>query len=231
MATRYVALLRGINVGGRNPVAMADLREAFEAEGYDAVSTYIQSGNVLFESDAPSRLVGERARGDARASIRVPAGRRGAVAPPAPQHRRQGPERVRRGTRHLPLGRHLPEGPAVEPAGHAGRRAPRGGRPGLAGYRRALLRPRERTSHPEPDEPHRRHPRVPADDDPQLDHDDQAARPARDPVDDRARRVRTPLVGSARSDRLRPVADVHVPGSPGRAGARRDVGVLDAPAP
>ena len=53
--TRYVALLRGINVGGRNVVAMADLREAFEADGYDAVSTYIQSGNVLFESDAPRR--------------------------------------------------------------------------------------------------------------------------------------------------------------------------------
>jgi uncharacterized protein (DUF1697 family) len=53
--TRYVALLRGINVGGRNKVAMVDLREAFEADGYGAVSTYIQSGNVLFESDAPRR--------------------------------------------------------------------------------------------------------------------------------------------------------------------------------
>ena len=53
--TQYVALLRGINVGGRNLVAMADLREAFEADGYQAVSTYIQSGNVLFESDAPRR--------------------------------------------------------------------------------------------------------------------------------------------------------------------------------
>jgi uncharacterized protein (DUF1697 family) len=53
-ANRYVALLRGINVGGRRPVAMADLRHAFETEGYDAVNTYIQSGNVLFESDAPS---------------------------------------------------------------------------------------------------------------------------------------------------------------------------------
>ena len=47
--TRYVALLRGINVGGRNIVAMADLRAAFEAAGLQAVSTYIQSGNVLFE--------------------------------------------------------------------------------------------------------------------------------------------------------------------------------------
>ena len=50
--TRYVALLRGINVGGRNIIAMADLREAFEADGYEEVRTYIQSGNVLFESDA-----------------------------------------------------------------------------------------------------------------------------------------------------------------------------------
>jgi uncharacterized protein (DUF1697 family) len=48
---RYVALLRGINVGGRNPVAMADLRAAFEGAGFRAVSTYINSGNVLFESD------------------------------------------------------------------------------------------------------------------------------------------------------------------------------------
>ena len=50
---RYVALLRGINVGGRNIVAMADLRGAFEADGHKAVSTYIQSGNVLFESGTP----------------------------------------------------------------------------------------------------------------------------------------------------------------------------------
>ncbi len=50
---RYVALLRGVNVGGRNIVAMADLREAFEGAGFQAVRTYIQSGNVLFESDAP----------------------------------------------------------------------------------------------------------------------------------------------------------------------------------
>jgi uncharacterized protein (DUF1697 family) len=51
--TRYVALLRGINVGGRNPVAMKDLRAAMESHGLGKVSTYIQSGNVLFETDAP----------------------------------------------------------------------------------------------------------------------------------------------------------------------------------
>ena len=48
-----MALLRGINVGGRNLVSMADLRDAFESEGYRNVSTYIQSGNVLFDTDSP----------------------------------------------------------------------------------------------------------------------------------------------------------------------------------
>ena len=54
---RYVALLRGINVGGKNKVAMSDLREAFEAHGCSAVRTYIQSGNVVFESDAPAKAL------------------------------------------------------------------------------------------------------------------------------------------------------------------------------
>jgi uncharacterized protein (DUF1697 family) len=51
--TRYVALLRGINVGGRNVIAMRDVRAAFEEHGFGAVATYIQSGNVLFETGAP----------------------------------------------------------------------------------------------------------------------------------------------------------------------------------
>lgn len=54
-ANRYVALLRGINVGGRNPIAMADLRSTFESHGCTAVATYIQSGNVLFDSEVPRR--------------------------------------------------------------------------------------------------------------------------------------------------------------------------------
>jgi uncharacterized protein (DUF1697 family) len=48
---RYVALLRGINVGGRTLVKMADLKACFEQLGFEDVSTYIASGNVLFESD------------------------------------------------------------------------------------------------------------------------------------------------------------------------------------
>ncbi|MYB32511.1 MAG: DUF1697 domain-containing protein [Acidobacteria bacterium] len=46
----YVALLRGINVGGKNIIRMADLRSAFEAEGFRDVLTYIQSGNVIFRA-------------------------------------------------------------------------------------------------------------------------------------------------------------------------------------
>lgn len=53
VATRFVALLRGINVGGKNLISMADLRGELERAGYAAVETYIQSGNVLFETDAP----------------------------------------------------------------------------------------------------------------------------------------------------------------------------------
>ena len=46
---RYVALLRGINVGGKTLVKMADLKSCVEGLGFDNVSTYIASGNVLFE--------------------------------------------------------------------------------------------------------------------------------------------------------------------------------------
>ena len=45
-----VALLRGINVGGKNPIKMPALKACFEAGGFDDVATYIQSGNVLFRS-------------------------------------------------------------------------------------------------------------------------------------------------------------------------------------
>lgn len=53
-AHRAVALLRGINVGGRNRVAMADLRAAFDDAGYGCVRTYIQSGNVVFSAEGSS---------------------------------------------------------------------------------------------------------------------------------------------------------------------------------
>ena len=52
----YLALLRGINVSGKNIIKMEDLRKRMEAAGYAAVKTFIQSGNILFTS-------GERSAG------------------------------------------------------------------------------------------------------------------------------------------------------------------------
>lgn len=49
--TKYVALLRGINVGGKNMIRMPELKQAFISIGMHDVFTYIQSGNVLFSSD------------------------------------------------------------------------------------------------------------------------------------------------------------------------------------
>ncbi len=48
--TTYVALLRGVNVGGRNMVAMKDLRTLCERIGHEDVCTLLQSGNVVFRS-------------------------------------------------------------------------------------------------------------------------------------------------------------------------------------
>jgi uncharacterized protein (DUF1697 family) len=59
MPTTYVALLRGINLGARNKIAMADLRELVAALGAEDVSTYVQSGNVVFRhGDSAAKLAG-----------------------------------------------------------------------------------------------------------------------------------------------------------------------------
>lgn len=52
---KYIALLRGINVGGNNRVPMSELKSCFEAIGLQRVSTYINSGNVLFESNTTDK--------------------------------------------------------------------------------------------------------------------------------------------------------------------------------
>ncbi len=51
----WVALLRGINLGARNKVSMAELRRLLEEAGYGEVRTYIQSGNVLFAAEERDR--------------------------------------------------------------------------------------------------------------------------------------------------------------------------------
>ena len=48
--TKYIALLRGINVGGKRKVLMADLKDLFAKMGFTNCITYIQSGNVIFKS-------------------------------------------------------------------------------------------------------------------------------------------------------------------------------------
>jgi uncharacterized protein (DUF1697 family) len=53
--SQYVALLRGINVGGNNLIKMTELKVCFEQQGFRDVTTYIQSGNVLFKSGESAR--------------------------------------------------------------------------------------------------------------------------------------------------------------------------------
>lgn len=52
----YVALLRGINVGGNNKIDMKTLKKVFEEVGMNAVKTYINSGNVIFQVDHLSKI-------------------------------------------------------------------------------------------------------------------------------------------------------------------------------
>ena len=56
----YVALLRGINVGGKNMIGMPALKESFEADGFEDVVTYIQSGNVLFRGTGSGAALATR---------------------------------------------------------------------------------------------------------------------------------------------------------------------------
>src|SRR5690242_13294515 len=51
--TTFIAILRGINVGGNNIIKMTALKACFEKLGLTGVTTYIQSGNVLFQASAP----------------------------------------------------------------------------------------------------------------------------------------------------------------------------------
>jgi len=57
VAATHVALLRGINVGGKNLVRMADLAEAFSEAGFDHVRTVLASGNVVFGAKGASRAL------------------------------------------------------------------------------------------------------------------------------------------------------------------------------
>lgn len=60
MADRYLALLRGINVGGNNLIGKDDLRRCFQDLGFERVRTYIRSGNVLFRAPAGGAALTKR---------------------------------------------------------------------------------------------------------------------------------------------------------------------------
>lgn len=53
---KYIALLRGVNVGGKNKLPMKELKEALLREGFSQVEIYINSGNILFESGETDEL-------------------------------------------------------------------------------------------------------------------------------------------------------------------------------
>ena len=55
---RYVLLLRGINVGGKNKVVMSELKELLRGEGFSDVDSYINSGNLFFASDESVEKIG-----------------------------------------------------------------------------------------------------------------------------------------------------------------------------
>lgn len=72
MVPVYIAFLRGINVGGKNVIKMADLKQAFASMGLRRVQTYIQSGNVLFESDEDERPLCDRIEQNLEALLHIP---------------------------------------------------------------------------------------------------------------------------------------------------------------
>jgi len=77
---RFVALLRGINVGGKTTVPMADLREELSKLGFEKVKTYLNSGNALFETDLAEAALEPMIEGalQARFGLKIPALVRGA---------------------------------------------------------------------------------------------------------------------------------------------------------
>jgi uncharacterized protein (DUF1697 family) len=100
----YVALLRGINVGGNNIVKMADLRSHLETLGLDDVRTSIQSGNIVFRSSLAAgtdglvtlleRSLGERFGYDSRVAV-IDAERYRAIVEQAPPGFGSDPDRYR----------------------------------------------------------------------------------------------------------------------------------------
>jgi uncharacterized protein (DUF1697 family) len=52
----YIAILRGINVGGKNRLPMSELKAVLERAGFEEIQTYIQSGNIVFKTEETSSV-------------------------------------------------------------------------------------------------------------------------------------------------------------------------------
>ena len=172
----YVALLRGINVGGNNLIKMVALRACFEAQGFRDVATYIQSGNVLFAAREPGcrsadptdrRRCSLRPSTTRRASCSAVGRRCATIVEPA---RRPASARE---PASVPVRCHLPEGARSAPSGHE-ERAHEGGRgPGARRRRRALLLEARSARRPRASSARSSSlPDLPEHDHPQLEHDD-----------------------------------------------------------
>src|SRR5512141_1230690 len=109
---RYVALLRGINVGGNNLIRMADLRACLEADGFDDVRTYIQSGNVVFTASGGPATLTERLERTLSAAFGYEATVAVRSARQFRGDRRRSAGGVRRRPRTLPVRCHLPHAAA-----------------------------------------------------------------------------------------------------------------------
>lgn len=60
---RYVALLRGVNISGKNKIAMPQLKAVLEENGFQQVVTYLNSGNVAFSSEEEASVLAEKIKG------------------------------------------------------------------------------------------------------------------------------------------------------------------------
>lgn len=118
---RYVALLRAVNVGGSGIVKMADLRRSFEAFGLEDVTTYIQSGNVIFSTARAgvgplTRELEDHLEADLKAAIYSRYGPPDVLAPRARAPRARG-SGCTGPTLHAPLKAPLPARPATRRPG------------------------------------------------------------------------------------------------------------------
>ena len=226
---RYVALLRGINVGGKNPIPMPALKACFEDAGFEDVGTYIQSGNVVFTGPSSSQaaLTDRVERTIRKAFAHYEAS---VVVKSRSQMRAvvdKAPKGFGRGAGEVPLRRVLPEAVRHGEAG-GGQPPDEGGRgPDLGRQRRRLLLEAHEPSDVEPPEPGGLAAGLPADDDPELEHDDEAAELL--DADDRLRFRRTRR-GHGRGSQFPPESTTHTR-SPGETSNAPDRRAANAAAP